>query len=92
MRVSSNEWLVCVMLLILSSISDAIIPITPSEFTAQLYAVTGPLPSEIGLMRGLHDLRLLENMLTGSIPSELCSLQSLREGTARAAVPVFGKY
>ncbi|KAK3276692.1 hypothetical protein CYMTET_15258 [Cymbomonas tetramitiformis] len=52
----------------------------PSCTQLDLYAnsITGPLPTELGLLTSLQDLHLHDNSITGPLPTELGLLTSLQ--------------
>lgn len=40
-------------------------------------SLTGPIPSELGRLTNMKELLLVDNQLTGTVPSEVCSLPTL---------------
>ncbi|KAK3237579.1 hypothetical protein CYMTET_52358 [Cymbomonas tetramitiformis] len=42
-------------------------------------SITGPLPTELGLLTSLQDLYLNDNSITGPLPTELGLLTSLQD-------------
>jgi hypothetical protein len=51
--------------------------LSPQELWLHVMPLTGPLPSELGNIRGITDLRLSNTELEGTLPDEIYNLSSL---------------